>query len=294
MTKIFRTASARITNLLDGQQIEVRGLRIVFDITKTTKAGDNKGKVKIYNLNQASRGLIQSATDKSGKPNTQIELRVGYVDEEEKLLFVGTGEVQNTYGAPDWITSIEVNDGLDKLSGFTFERKFPAGTSISNIVTGLLGNGGITTAISAAFPGILPKARTFSGDPIKQAQDLASTFGFTLDIQNNEAIVTPKDVPVNNKYKTRLDSSTGLINTPTVKGNLIICEALINPDLAPNNFVELASNNLELQGNYIIQKADYKGDNWGGPWTVKLEMKFVSVIDPTDRSNLIITSEVLA
>ena len=295
MTLINRTASARIINFKTGREITVANLRITFNITKTTKAGDNKGKIVIYNLSQESRKLAQSSTEKDGKPNTQIELSCGYREEPERLLFSGTGEVENTYAAPEWLTTIEVNDGLDKMQDTSFEKKFPAGTPVLDIVKNFLGSANISELVGSAIPGVIPKARTFSGDPLKNIQDLQSTYGFKFDIQNGQSIVTPDEVPVNERYLTRLDYSTGLINTPQIKGNLVICEALINPNLSPNNFVELASTNIDLQGEYRIEKAVFKGDTWGGAWTVKLELKRVTLFDPLRTRNLIINpSEVTA
>jgi hypothetical protein len=294
MTKLNRVASVRLVNLINSQEITVRNLRVEFDISKTTKAGDNSGKVKIYNLSQASRTLAQART-KEGDPQTQVILNVGYQDEQEKLLFSGTGEVRNTFAGAEWLTTIEVNDGLDKIQGIPYEKKFPAGTSIQSVIQDLLGTASIPELIKGTITGQLPKARTFSGDPLKNIQDLQSTYGFKFDIQNGQAITTAEEVSVNNQYKTRLDPSTGLIGTPTVKGNLVVCEALLNPDLAPNSFVELASQNIDLTGNYIIEKATYKGDTWGGSnWTVSLEMKFISKFDSADNTGLILNPGAIA
>ena len=294
MVKLFRTASATITNLIQNKSIVVRNLRIDFNLAKTKKAGDNKGKINIHNLSSATRDFAQTETEKNGTPKTAIALNVGYADGPEKLLFFGIGEAQSTYAAPNWVTSFEVNDGLDKIKNTAYEKKFPAGTNVLDIVKDLLGNANIGELITAGITGKIPVARTFSGDPLKNLEDLQSTYNFNVDIQNGQSIIAPKDVVVNNKYKTRLDISTGLIGTPTVKGNLVHCEALINPDLSPSNFVELAPSDLGLQGNYIIEKATYKGDTWGGGWSVLLELKFITNIDPADNTSRILTQETFA
>ena len=273
-----RVATAVITNLNNGRQITVEGLRITFNIVKTRKAADNKAKIKIYNLSEKSRSLIEAPISETGLTQTQVELSVGYRDTRQKLLFRGTGEAESKFAQPDWVTEIECNDGVDKLKSATYEKKFPAGTSVSNIITDMVKSIGLTTIISNAIPGILPKARAFSGDPLKNIQDLQSKFGFTFDIQDERAIIQPGNAPVNNRFKTILEAGSGLINEPRVQGNIVIAEALVNPTLIPNTFVELRSfDNPKVTGNYKILKGTFKGDTWQSGWSVLLELERLGV-----------------
>lgn len=277
-----RVATATITNLVTGQAIDVQGLRITFSITKTDKADKNKAKISIFNLNKKSRGFAQTKDNESGKPQTLIELRVGYGSSaNEKVVFRGIGDCVSNYQAPNWVTTLSCNDGTSQITTATFEKKFPAGTQVKDIMSQMISSTGIATIIENSVSGILPKARSFSGPVLPNIEDLQSTYGFQFDIQDQEAIVRTNNDSTKKIYRIRVARDSGLIGSPRAKGDLVICDALINGDLKPSNYVDLQSlRNPELDGTYVIKKVDMKGDTWGGSWLTTMEMqrtKFVPI-----------------
>lgn len=285
MTSFGRTATVLATNLVDGTQIKITGLRITFNITKGDKAGENKAQITVLNLSRASRELLQSQVTEGGTPQTQVELRVGYQSsEEEKLLFRGIGETVSTFKAPDWETKIVAEDGVKKIKEATFEKKFPAGTSLQAIVDDLLKAAGITTAISVPIISTIPRALAFSGDPLKSIQDLQSTYKFDFDIQDEEAVVRPKNTSESAPIITTLSKSTGLIRSPRVKGDLVLVDALCDGNLKPSNYVKLETNEPGLSGRYLIKKGTYKGDNWGGDWIASLELMRATTTTATETN----------
>lgn len=278
-----RSASATINNLAAGEKITVTGLRITFDIIKSAKAAENRGNVTIYNLSPSSRDLIQSRTAE-GKSLTTVELRAGYKTSEEKILFRGTGEAVSEHSPPNWMTKINAQDGVQELKEVNFEKKYPAGTSVAEIVKDLVKAAGLAITVDVPWVAIIPKARTFSGDPVTNIQDLQSTYGFVFNVQAGGAILAPEDAPPKPEFTVTLSRETGMIKSPRLKGDLLIVDALIDPDLRPNNYVQLETLTPGLSGLYLIKKARYKGDTWQGSWTVSLEMELKTLGTPLPAS----------
>ena len=286
-----RVVSCTIDNLAIGKRVEIKDLRITFDITKTAKSSENKATIKIFNLAQTTRDLLQTRTSE-GESLTKVVLRAGFQTSEQKILFRGTGEVVSTHQPPEWVTTITAEDSVKELKAVKFEKKYPAGTTVQDIVKDLLKAAGLSISVEVPFvvpP--LPIARVFSGDPIKNIEDLASTYNFTFNMQDEGAILAPKNRKPEKRYQVLLSKSTGLLGRPTIRGPILVVNALIDANLRPNNYVELVTSEPGLSGNYLIQKAKYKGDSWGGRYAVELEM---TPAPPTDARLDVITGETFA
>jgi len=285
-----RLVSATITNLAIGKKIDIKNLRIAFNVTKTAKSSENTAKISIYNLSRDSRDLVQSRTAE-GSPLTKVVLRAGFQTSGEKILFRGTGNVVSTHKPPEWITEITAEDSVKELKAVTFEKKYPAGTLVSDIVKELLKAAGLSVTVDVPLIATLPLARTFTGDPIKNIQDLSSTYSFVFNMQDEGGVIAPKDRKPKREYIVLLSRSTGMVGRPRIRGSLLVVQALIDPDLRPNNYVDLATLEPGLSGIYLIQTAKYQGDSWSGDFLVTLEL---TPAPPIDASLTINTGEVLA
>lgn len=271
--KFGRSAELTITNLVDNTQIVVKGLRVTFSITKSDKAGDNKAQITIYNLATQSRELIQTQVDKAKKPQTHVELRCGYASDPTRVLFRGIGEVVSSRKPPNWETKITCEDGVQELKSEPYEKKFPAGTTVSTIINDMLASLGISKTAEVPVTATIPKARAFSGDPLANIQDLQDTYGFEFDIQEQGALLRPKNERLPTATLTTLGRDSGMINSPRVKGGIVVCDALLDPNLRPGNYVKLTTEVVLLNGEYVIKRATYKGDTWSGDWKVSLELE---------------------
>jgi hypothetical protein len=285
-----RVVTCTIDNAAVGKKVEVKDLRITFNVTKTAKSSENTATIQIYNLAQPTRDLFQTRTSE-GESLTRVVLRAGFQTSEQKILFRGTGEIVSAHKPPNWVTTITAEDSVKELKAVYFEKKYPAGTAIQDIVKDLVKAAGLNIVVEVPLLVALPLARVFSGDPIKNIEDLASTYRFTFNMQNEGAIIAPIDRKPKKRYLVLLSKSTGMLGRPTIRGPLLIVNALIDADLQPNNFVELVTGEPGLSGIYLIQKAKYQGDSWGGRYAVELEM---TPAPPTDARLDVVTSEVFA
>ena len=278
--RLGRVLEFTIANLVTGKQIKRSLLRGTIKATKTDTVDGNKAKIRIYNLSQSSRELIQTENDKSGRPQTAIEVRAGYKGQELGLIWRGKGEVVSTYKAPDWVTEILCTDGVQELKSKPINFSYPAGTSIENIVKDLFKITNIKDVITVGSGKVLPKDRSFSSDASKFVKDLEESFGVKIDIQDEQGIITNENnTGPNSSSRFLLSRYTGLLNSPRKKGDIVIAEALIDHNLKPSNFVELESIvSPGLNGVYKIRKVDLNGDNWGGPWFVVMEMQLTGFL----------------
>lgn len=269
-----RVATATITNLQSNKQIEVKELRITFTIKKKRKSDENEASISIYNLNELSRGTVQS-NEKDGDGQTLIELKAGYVDTPQAVLFRGIGKIVSSWVEPNWVTKIEATDGTTQLNNLIFEKQYVAGMPISQIIVDIIIGSGLTVGRLVPPPGVLSRTRTFSGPPAKILGDLASSYNFTIDIQNEEASTHVGTTPTGDLILLSLEK--GLIGIPVRRGTVVECQSIINPDLKPGNSVTLLSPTSGLSGFYVIKSVDIQGDSWSGPWTMKLQMEVPAV-----------------
>lgn len=272
-----RICEITIANLATDNQIKTSNLKVDFSIIKSQKASENKARITVYNLSNRSRGLIQTENNKSGVSQTSVELRFGYAQETNlKTIFRGKGEIVSEHKSPDWITTIDATDGLQEIKQAVVQKTYPAGTKVTEIYSDLMSAANLKKVISSSVQAVIPKSRTVSGDPLKEAEELAKTYGLKFDIQDEEGLLTNNDnsIDANIAVRIPLNQGTGLINSPRLKGDIVIAESLISGDFRPGNYVDLSSRrNPGLNGFYEIKRVDFKGDNFGGSCLAVLELQ---------------------
>ena len=109
-----------------------RGLRISFEIEKTSNSSANTSKIKIYNLNANSRAFME-------QEGLIARLNVGYepLQGQGFTEILAIGDVAKAYSErkiPDWTTMIEMGDGETALSETAINKNFDAGTSLQTII----------------------------------------------------------------------------------------------------------------------------------------------------------------
>lgn len=269
--QLGRTASLTITNRVTGRSVNVNTLRVVFQIKKSPKQDGNRAKIEIYNLSPESRELINTSVDDKGDPQTHVELRVGYRDSTEGIIFRGGCEVMSTYKPPNWVTTLLGEDGTSQFK-YVFEKTYSKGTPVFTVVKEIAEASGIEKFRLLPMTDLLKKTRTFSGPPLKIISSLQKTYGFTFDIQDEGVIIRSNKYGLDPRYLVKMDAASGLLGEPRTRGDLVVIDTLINPDIRPNSYINLVSGNAALNGVYIIQRVDSTGDSYSGAWTMTVEM----------------------
>lgn len=280
-----------------------RMLQVDFDIKMSRSKTPNQGVIAIYNLAETDRRRIE-------RDAKSVRLYAGY-DGDNKLIFVGDVVFVSTVKEDvDWKTEIKAGDGFRSFSQSITSRNYAAGTPIRAIVEQTAKDMGIALKESAnILKGSLDGSITLHGKSQLALDQVVRNAGGQWSIQDNELQVTPVTKPIDGEA-IMLDSSSGLLEAPSVseKGVNIRCQ--LHPDLRPGKVVKLESSSWavdsggtgvmdgsqttkssnggsdsmaqkektypvergkDYNGFYICQSVQFVGNNAGGPFECRLE-----------------------
>lgn len=280
-----------------------RMLQVDFDIKMSRSKTPNQGVIAIYNLAETDRRRIE-------RDAKSVRLYAGY-DGDNKLIFVGDVVFVSTAKEDvDWKTEIKAGDGFRSFSQSITSRNYAAGTPIRTIIEQTAKDMGIALKESAnILKGSLDGSITLHGKSQLALDQVVRNAGGQWSIQDNELQVTPITKPIDGEAIV-LDSSSGLLEAPSVseKGVNIRCQ--FHPDLRPGKVVKLESSSWtvdsggtgvmdgsrvkkdkksgktqqvqkektypvergkDYNGFYICQSVQFVGNNAGGPFECRLE-----------------------
>lgn len=200
-------------------------LRVSFEVIKDLGGNANTGKVKIYNLNDNSIGLIEEDGNK-------LILEVGYkglavkdanTQEAKKVSLkeiVLTGDIQHVEtvrNGPDRITVIEVGDGENATQQSTLDKSFPAGITKKQIVDELIGTMDLVKgAIKEVSDKVFNKGYSATGKSKDQLDTILDSEGLQMSVQDGEVQIIEKDGSTDDPA-VFLSPENGLLSTPIRK-----------------------------------------------------------------------------
>ena len=259
--------------------LEIDGLDVRFTVHKTAKAEPNKAEIVIFNLGKNNREALER------EESPEVELSVGYEEGDvEGVLF--RGDMQESFSehaAPDWITTLRTGDGDKQIRETRINNSYPPGTSFETLWrdtvnalknAGIGGGNALAAFRDAAFKNNVKQfvhGGNASGLAYQEMQRLADAAGLEVHIEGKTLVVLKQGKPLEASH-ILLSPDSGLIGSPQrgTKGELK-CRALLIPDLAPKQKVEIDSR--LVTGLYTITKATYKGDTASNDWYADLECK---------------------
>lgn len=246
---------------------DFEGLRIAFNIEKTSESLANQAKIKIFNLSPSSRAFVEER-------GQAIILKAGYAPADleplVEVIFQGdVGKVTNSIEGPDWITSFEVGDGEKSLTEKSYQKTFRSGASAETIMREIAASMGLAVG---TIKGIKDKAYksgvTLSGSAKDLLDQLTGETGVEWSVQDEEIQILPKTEGTNDEVIV-VSASSGMINAPIKRADGIDVVSLINPQFRPGRRIQIESKNLN--GIYRIRKLTFDGDTRDGDWKAKLE-----------------------
>lgn len=267
----------RISFGLYGQPLRMlSGLRVVFDIKKTSDDNPNMAKIDIYNLSPKSRAIIE-------KPNSVVILEVGYNDEEYSILYSGNiTRVNHDKKEADYVTTLECGDGEIALREVYASKSFSGGTKVSSVINDLL------KKLTEEGKLISRKLPTFIDEVYQQGfvaegnvkdvlKDVLKKVNLSMSVQNGEIQIVERSKYTSNTA-ILLTHKTGLIGSAKkMKEGKISFQSLINTGIIPGRRVKIDS--INIVGVFNVISANFKGDTHGDDWTVLGECLDASVID---------------
>lgn len=247
---------------------KVTGLRIFFDIEKTSESSANTAKIIIYNLNESNRDLLKN------KENLFILLEVGYKDEVDQLWI---GDIKTSFSGrkgTDFITTIESEDGGQAIREARIDKSYAAGVNIKTVISDVANTmkeaGAVAIGtLSRVKDEVAQNGLTISGMSKVIMDDLIGKQGLEWSIQDNEAqFLEPKGET--GEEITLLTPQTGLIGSPVNRKDGLDFKALIQTTkIRPGRSVKIQSR--QFDGLYRVGKARYLGDTHDKPWYIMCE-----------------------
>lgn len=256
----------------------IENLRIKFTVKKTPKSAPNDSQISIYNANQETRTLVESK-------NCQLVLSAGYVGIAEasllgqvfgsknvEVIFKGSvKKYEHTKEGPDIITKLEAGDGQIAYTSKTFDKGYPPDTKLTLPFKDLGEALALPKGSQIAIPDkTIGNGLTLSG-PVREHLDmLCRRYGLEWSIQD-EALQIVESGKFTTDGIVLLDSTTGLIGSPSKTKDGVEFTSLLQPTIRPGKRVQLKSK--FINGIFTCRNVTHDGDSNQGDFLTKVEAK---------------------
>ena len=304
----------RVAELVIGQSgkegILIKDLRFSFSIEKTLTETLNTSTIRIYNLSPSSRKLVET-------PNNAVVLKAGYREDKGAItIFVGIVRRSLTIReGPDWVTELELDDGLIAYRDSKFSTSFKPGTLAINVLTEASKQFGLPVG---KFPDSVldkqyPQGFSFVGRARDGMNKVCNYLGLEWSIQNQEVQVLKKG---GSRERTAivLSANTGMIKSAELEAKTMSDKLAAKQGLTTNSsgVVEKKSDKLlasgktpkdrlEVQGYKVeslmqptilpgdvakleavgidnffkVEKVTHQGDTHGSEWVTECSLRFL-------------------
>jgi len=244
--------------LLKNKTIEIRELRIKFDIKKSRTREQNKATIEIYNLNETTRANIK-------KEGVTVELFAGYADDVGLIFRGDIREVFHKKINADMITTITAGDGDNALRSSSVNLTLPAEATLKEQVELLADKlEGIKKGKIVGIDGLEgnKRATTFVGSVREELDRLAVKYDFAYTVENHVFNL------VRNRQHTGLGEvisvESGMIEAPIATEKGVDVKTLLNNNLKCNSLFRLESKFLKR--DYRVDELSFKGDTHSQEW----------------------------
>ncbi|WP_347253235.1 phage protein [Leminorella grimontii] len=311
---LFNRVAELVVGEANGKAVIINDLRFSFEITKDNDKTTNKLALKIYNMNNQTRNLVE-------RVNNNVILKAGYEDDIGPVT-IFTGTVVSAWTVRegnDTITELSVRDGALPLRQTKLSLSYSPGTSALDILHDVAESFGLPVKAMPENIVDKPYQRGFSfcGRAETAMRDICQYLGLTWSIQNHEIQILSKDNPIGDELVV-LTPENGLVGIPTrivdstrnksqgessPPSQLILSESqsdktqyqiegyrvksLLQPRLYPGCYVGLESDMLLLDPSadkdrterprafFRAEVVTHSGDTFQGDWVTECELKSI-------------------
>lgn len=254
-------------------------LRVAFEVKRDSLQTPNTGKITLYNLNPQLRASITEGW--------QVTLSAGYSGFVDQI-FSGevasasasrgaseTMTVSTTRQGPDIATQLQAIDGGTSLLNASFNRAYPAGTTLAHILKDVGKAMAVQPGVAVGVPNYaLTRSQTLSGGCTQVLHALLDRHGIEFSVQNGKLNMIPKGQNLG-KTAVVVSQNSGMINVPSSTSAAAKFESLLNPMLVPGQLAEIQSQSAQASGYYTVRTATFEGDSHGDAWKVTCECERV-------------------
>lgn len=245
-----------------GGTTRISDLRVEFDVEKTIESTPNTGSLKIYNLSDTTRSLLE------GK-NTKVNIQVGYEDTFETVFIGDVTKASHDRQNVDIITNVDLADGDNAYRNSRFDKGYPKGAELKTVIDDLAKELKVTVGqLQDIKPEKFNFGLTLSGLIKDHLNTLTRPRKLEWSIQNQTLQITGQDNTLEN-VNIVLSPDTGLVGFPARTDKGVLFESLLQPTLNCGSQVTLESR--VVSGSFKIRKVNHTGDNQRGTFLSKCE-----------------------
>ena len=289
-----------------GNGVSIKDLRFSFSIEKNSSPTPNTNTLRIWNLNPTTRALIET-------PNNAVIVKAGYAQEVGPVtIFVGIVTRSTTVrDGADWITELEMADGVIAYRDAKTSISFHAGTNAATVIASIASRFGLPVKSVPKSSKTYPAGFSFVGR-IREAMDKACRYaGFEWSIQDQEIQVIIKGGTATTRAIV-LSADSGMIGSPEpeaktmsekaaadkgittntagvitkqattesgeVKQRLEVrgyrVKSLLQPTIQPGGYVQIKSAMIDGQF-FRVEDVKHVGDTGGGEWQTEMSLRFI-------------------
>lgn len=308
---LFNRVAELTVGEANGQAVIIRDLRFSFAISKDNDKTSNRLDLKIYNMNNQTRQLVECV-------NNNVILKAGYADDIGPVT-IFTGTVMRAWTIKegnDIITELHVRDGALPLRQSKISISYAPGISAIMVLKDVAASFGLPVKPLPADVEDKPytKGYAFCGKAETAMKDICRYLGLTWSIQNHEIQILNKDKPFGDEIVV-LTPESGLIGIPSrivdstrkqsqgddsPPSGLVLSESLngkqyqiegyrvkslLQPRIYPGSYVGLESRALLLDPSnnsegsklprafFRAEVVTHSGDTHEGEWVTECELK---------------------
>lgn len=281
---IYRTSTpktgedffVRKTGSPDGQSsdgIAITDLRIKFEVERDLSKKPNKCDIEVYNLAKATRTALE--TD-----HLALELSAGH-DGVNRLLFSGDiTYAMSEHDGTDWVTKIQVGDGVRAFKGARTNRSYRGGTSVKTVLRDVARSMGqrlpANIEASVELDAQFASGTVVQGATRKELTRLLAPYGYHWSFQNGQLQIL-RDQDTRNEIWP-INATNGMLGSPQFgqppkrgKPPVLDVRNLLYPELIPGGRAKITSESFD--GLFKIERVVHKGDTEMLEWFTEVEAK---------------------
>ncbi len=272
----------------EGEQLVIKDLKIVFEVSKDILGHPNIAKIEVYNLSETSRNKISEKFSK-------VILRAGYGDKLNVLFEGQLRNISNSRANVDIISTLFCGDGEKAFRQAFVSHVFPSGVGVRQIVEVVFNEfKKFGISLGNKFVGVPNFSLSQGFSSSEMAKDLldklAEAYDFRWLIEGDAFYTYPKD-GFEAIDAFIINANTGMIGVPSLTEIGVDVKTLLNPQLKPmspikvqSEFPGISVQNLENRdfnkslgdGFYRINKVVHRGDTRGQEWSTSIVSRRVA------------------
>lgn len=233
------------------------------DVSRGRQGSINNCTVRVYNLAPDTRNRLLKDWNQTvlGPNSRNMRLEAGYGNNLTTIFFGTVFECHSKRSGVDFITQIEAWAGGNITSIYYSGTAFKPGTRYDVIIKALVASLAQQTGLTPGFVGSFPNTITtpyYPSSTIREEIEQLAPSCFTIDNEQINVYRSTESIP-NTVTPTLIDSSMGLLETPTINQNNLTFPILFEPSITPGRFINLQSTTVETVQNPYPTLQSYNG-----------------------------------